>query len=357
MSRWAARALLAGLMWIGAAALAATPTLHLYNWNNYISDDTLSRFEAECRCKVTQDYYSSSDELLAKLAAGALGYDVLVPTGNAVETLIRQGALRPLDKQRLPNLRNARPEFLNAFFDPGNRYSAPYAFSITLVGYNVERVRGLGLPLDSWAVIFEPRWLEKLRGHVTVLDDHRELFGAALRYLGYSVNDSDAAHLKQARDLIVRAKPYWAAFNASSYIKELTLGRIWLAHGYSNDMFQAQQDARQAHRPFSIGFAIPREGAVLALDSMVIHRSGPQPELAHSFINFMLEGRNSADLTNLIGSGNPNTDALPYITDELKRSPVVFPSPQVQRSLEMLRDHDRKTRRLMNRLWVEIKVR
>ena len=355
--RRVALALLAGLLWLGAVAHAATPTLHLYNWNNYISDETISRFEAECHCKVAQDYYSSSDELLAKLAAGALGYDVLVPTGNAVETLIRQGALRPLDKSRLPNLRNVRPEFLNPFFDTGNRYSAPYAFTITLVGYNVERVRGLGLPLDSWAVIFEPRWLEKLRGHVTVLDDHRELFGAALRYLGYSVNDGNEAHLKQARDLIIRAKPYWAAFNASSYIKELTLGRIWLVHGYSNDVYQAQQDARLAHRPFHIDLAVPREGAVLALDSMVIHRSGAQQELAHQFINFMLAGRNSADLTNLIGSGNPNADALPYITDELKKSPVVFPPPQVQRTLEMLRDHDRKTRRMMNRMWVEIKVR
>ncbi|HJW10876.1 MAG TPA: spermidine/putrescine ABC transporter substrate-binding protein, partial [Albitalea sp.] len=338
MTGWAARAIAALVLALGTSAQAAPPVLHLYNWNNYISDDTLSRFEAECRCKVAQDYYSSSDELLAKLAAGALGYDLLVPTGNAVETLIRQGALRPLDKALLPNLRNVKPEFLNAFFDPGNRYSAPYAYSITLVGYNVERAKALALPVDSWAAIFEPRWLEKLRGHVTVLDDQRELFGAALRYLGYSINDADEAHLKQARDLIIRAKPYWAAFNASSYIKELTLGRIWLVHGYSNDVFQAQQDARQAKRPFHIDFSVPREGAVLALDSMVIHRSGAQPELAHQFINFMLAGRNSADLTNLIGSGNPNADAMRYISQELQNNPAVFPSEQTRRSLEMLRD-------------------
>ena len=193
-----------------------------------------------------QDYYSSNEEMLAKLAAGASGYDILVPTGNAVETLIRQNALRPIDKALLPNLKNIKPEFLDTRFDPGNRYSVPYAYSITLLGYNQQKMQELGLPTDTWAVIFEPRYLEKLKGKVTVLDDQRELIGAALKYLGYSVNETDAERLRQARDLIVRAKPYWAAFNASSYIKELTIGNIWLAHGYSNDMFQAQQDAKRA---------------------------------------------------------------------------------------------------------------
>ena len=178
-----------------------------------------------------------------------------------------------------------------------------------------------------------------------------------MKYLGYSVNEADPAKLKQARDLIVRAKPYWAAFNASSYIKELTIGNIWLAHGYSNDMFQAQQDARNAERPFAIGYSTPREGAVLAIDSMVLHKSGRRPDLAHAFINFMLDGRNSADLTNLIGSGNPNADAMQYIKDEIKRNPAVFPDAEKQKRLEMLTDHDRKTRRLLNRMWTEIKVR
>jgi spermidine/putrescine-binding protein len=223
----------------------AADTLHLYNWNNYISDQTIARFEAECRCKVAQDYYSDNEEMLAKLAAGASGYDLIVPTGNAVEALVRSKQLRSLDKTRLARLGNIKPEFMNAFFDPGNRYSVPYAYTVTLLGYNVEKLQALGLPTDTWALIFEPRYLEKLKGRVTVLDSQRELMAAALRYLGHSVNDTDEAKWKQARDLILRAKPYWAAFNASSYIKELTVGNIWLAHGYSNDMFQARADAEK----------------------------------------------------------------------------------------------------------------
>lgn len=345
------------LLAVLASSVHAEDVLHLYNWNNYISGETVHRFEMQCGCRVEQDYYSDNEEMLAKLAAGATGYDIIVPTGNALETLIRQNALRPLDKSQLPNLKNINPAYLNTQFDPGNRYSVPYAYTLTLIGYNVEKIRELNLPTDTWAVIFEPRYLEKVKGRVTVLDSQRELMAAALKYLGYSANDTDEAHWKLARDLIIRAKPYWAAFNASSYIKELTIGNIWLVHGYSSDMFQANLDAQHAKRGFKLAASIPKEGAVLSLDSMVLHKSGPRPDLALHFINFMLEGGNSAELTNLIGSGNPNMDALKYIRPETVRNPAIFPGKTVLKRLEMLHDLDRNQRRVLSRFWTEIKLR
>ena len=331
--------------------------LHLYNWNNYIAEETVKRFEAACNCRLVQDYYSDNEELLAKLAAGATGYDILVPTGNAVETLIASGALRELDKSKLPNFKNLKPQFVNPWYDPGNKYSVPYAYSVTLIGYNVEKMKELGLPTDSWAVIFDPKYLERVKGKVTVLDSQRELFAAALLYLGYPVNETDPEKLKEARDTILRAKPYWAAFNASSYIKELTIGNIWLAHGYSNDMFQAAQDARKANRPFLIGYSTPKQGAVLAVDNMVMHKTAPRPDLAYQFMNFMLEGKNSAELSNMLGSGNPNAAAMPYIEPAIRDNLSVFPDPEAMKRLEQLRDMPRKERRLLNRMWTEIKVR
>ena len=338
-------------------AQAGANELHLYNWNNYIAEDTVKRFEESCKCRLVQDYYSDNEELLAKLAAGATGYDVLVPTGNAVETLIAGDALRELDKSKLSNLGNIKPEFIDPWYDPGNKYSVPYAYSLTLIGYNNERMKELGLPTDTWAVIFDPKYLEKVKGKVTVLDSQRELFAAALIYLGYPVNETDPDKLKEARDAILRAKPYWAAFNASSYIKELTIGNIWLAHGYSNDMFQAAQDAKKANRPFSIGYSTPKQGAVLAVDNMVLHKTGPRPDIAYEFINFMLVGKNSAELSNMLGSGNPNAAAMPFIDDVVKDNPAVFPDAEAMKRLEQLRDLPRKERRLMNRMWTEIKVR
>jgi spermidine/putrescine transport system substrate-binding protein len=351
------RLILLSLLLIATAPAYSRDELHLYNWNNYISDQTVARFERQCRCKVVQDYYSDNEEMLAKLAAGATGYDLIVPSGDAVEALIRSNQLRPLDKTKLSNLDNINPAYLNQPFDPGNRYSVPYAYTVTLIGYNTEKVRALDLPTDTWAVIFEPKYLEKVKGRVTVLDSQRELMAAALKYLGYSANDTNEAHWQEAKRVILRAKPYWAAFNASSYIKELTIGNIWLAHGYSNDMFQANQDAERAGRPFRVGYSTPKEGAVLALDSMVLHKSGPRPDLAHQFINFMLDGKNSSELTNLIGSGNPNSAALPFIRPEISANRAVFPTADGITHLEMFRALDRHQRRVLSRIWTEIKVR
>lgn len=339
------------------AAAAGGRVLHLFNWNNYIAPQTVERFEASCGCRLAQDYYADNEEMLAKLAAGAAGYDLIVPTGNAMDTLIRQGALQPLDKTLLPHLANIDPAYLDTPFDPGNRYSVPYAYTVTLLGYNREKMRELGLPTDTWALIFEPRHLERIKGRVTVLDSQRELLAAALKYLGYSANDDDAAHWREAADLIVRAKPYWAAFNSASYIKELAVGNLWVAHGYSNDMFQAALDARKTGRGFAIDYSIPREGAVLALDSMVLPRSGGQTGLAHRFIDFMLEGENAAELTNLIGSGNPNVEAKRHIRLEIASNEAIFPDAGARAGLETLRDFDRSQRRLLSRMWTEVKLR
>jgi spermidine/putrescine transport system substrate-binding protein len=351
------RILLLACLLLAVLPARAAEVLYLYNWNNYISEETVRRFEAHCRCELKQDYYSDNEEMLAKLEAGAVGYDLLVPTGNAVESLIRRQALSPLDTSKLPNLKNLKPEFLDAWFDPGNRHSVPYASSITLLGFNVEKMRELGLPTDSWALIFEPKHLARIKGRVTVLNSQRELMAAAMRYLGHSVQERDPARWEEARRLILRAKPYWAAFSNSTYIKDLAIGTVWVAHGYSNDMFRAQQDALAAKRPFSIGFATPKEGAVLAVDSFVLHRSGRRPDLAHQFIDFMLDGRNAADVSNLIGAGNPNAAAMAHITPEIAANPGIFPPPTDIKRLEMLRDFDPKLRRQLSRMWTEIKVR
>jgi spermidine/putrescine transport system substrate-binding protein len=342
-------------------SLLAAPALgkdefHLYNWNNYIAPETIKRFEEFCKCEVVQTYYSDNEELLAKLAAGAKGYDMLVPTSNAVEALIKGKQLKPIDKSQLTNLKNIDPHYMNTPFDPGNKYSVPYAMSTTIVGYNDVQMKKFGLPTDTWAVIFDPKYLEKVKGRITVLDSASELFAAALKYLGYSANDVDPKHWDQASALIKKARPYWAAFNASSYIKELTVGNIWLVHGYSNDIFQANLDAQAAKRPFHILQGMPKEGAVLAVDNMVIHKDAPRPDLALKFMNFMLEGKNSAELTNLIGSGNPNLEAVKYINPEILKNPAIFPDKAVAAKLEQLKDLTGAQRRLRNRMWTEIKA-
>ena len=331
--------------------------LYLFNWNNYIAPKTVKRFEQSCNCKLSQNYYSDNEEMLAKLAAGAAGYDLIVPTGNAMDSLIRQGVLKPLNKSLLPNFKNIHSAHLNTKFDPGNIYSVPYAYTLTLLGFNQEKIHDLGLPVNTWAIIFEPKYLKKIKGRVTVLDSQRELMAAALKYLGYSVNDTNEEHWNQAKEMIIRAKPYWAAFSNTSYIRELASGNLWVAHGYSNDMYQAELDAQKSGREFTINYSTPNEGGVLSLDSMVLHQSGVRADLAHQFINFMLDGENSAELTNLIGSGNPNINALKFIEPNIVNNKAVFPDENLFARLEMLQDFDQNQRRLLNRIWTEVKLR
>lgn len=335
----------------------AQDTLHLFNWNDYIDQAVVTQFEKSCSCKVVQDYYSSTDELMAKLQAGASGYDVVVPTQNAVEALIKQKKLSALDKTALPNLKNIGAGYLSRNYDPKNTYSIPYAFTTTLIGYNEEKLKELGLAADSWALIFDPKVLAKIKGKVTVLDESEELFGAALKYLGYSVNDRKKEHLDEAKKLIMAAKPYWAAFNSSSYIKELSVGNIWVVHGYSSDVVQARNDAKAAKRNFTIGLKIPKEGAVLALDNMVVPESAKNKKLAHQFINFMMDGKNAAGLSNEVGAGNPNEAAAPNINAEVKALNAVFPDKATLGRLETLAATSAKDRRLVSRYWTEIKIK
>lgn len=350
--------LLALLLTIAAAPLAtAGGTLHLFNWNDYIAEETVSNFEKSCDCKLVQDYFSSTEEMMAKLLAGASGYDVVVPTQNAVQVLIKQDFLQPLDKAQLPNFKNNDKAFINRSYDPQNTYSVPYAFTSTLIGYNEQRLAEKGITPEDWSVIFDPKVLEKIRGKVTVMDDSEELFGAALKYLGYSVNDRDEKHLKEAQKTIMAAKPYWAAFNSSSYIKELTVGNIWVAHGYSSDMVQARADAEEAGRDFSVNLMLPKEGAVLALDNMVIPKDAKNKALAHQFINFMMDGKTASAMTNEVGAGNPNAAAAEFIDEAIKKQKAVFPDAATLATLETIDASNAKQRRTMNKLWTEIKIK
>ena len=260
---------LLALLLLASLPAMAKDELHLYNWNDYISPETVVRFEKHCKCKVVQDYFGDNEEVIAKFAAGAKGYDVIVPTSNYVSGMAKAGWLQPLDKSKIPNLKNVMPQYLNTEFDPGNKFSAPYAMSITLLGYNDQKMKELGITVDSWAVIFDPKILAKIKGRVSVLDSQSELMAAALKYLGYSVNERDPKKWEEAKNVIIKAKPYWAAFMAQGYIKELSTGNLWVVHGYSNDIFQADLGAQEAKQKFRIRHSLPKEVAVLALDTMV----------------------------------------------------------------------------------------
>ncbi len=346
-----------GILLFVIRAAFAEDELRIYNWNDYIGPTTIERFQKICSCKVKYETYGDSDELLAKLGGGATGYDILVPTSNAMDTLIKQKALMPINQALLPNIKNIKPEFLNTEFDKGNVYSVPYAYSLTAIGFNSEKMMALGIPTNSWSPVFDTEILAKMKGKVTVLDSPNELFAAALKYKGYSVNDADPAHWELAKQVILKAKPFWQAFNNTSYIRGLVSGSIWLAHGYNNDFFQADLRAKNEKRKWNIAYQVPKEGGVFALDTLVIHRDAPRPDLAHKFMNFMMEGENLAELSNMTGSGSPNAAAMPLLKPDVADNKGIFPSAETAKQLEMLKEMSKEQRRARSRLWTEIKVK
>lgn len=161
-------------------------------------------------------------------------------------------------------------------------------------------------------MIFDPKVLQKIKGKVTVLDSSREVFAAALFYLGKNPNTASQADYRAAQAVIKRAKPYWATFSNASYLKELAVGNIWVSLGYSTEFFQAAEDARLAKRRFHIANVAQKEGNELGVDTMAVLASAKRPDLAHQFINFMLDGKNAAQLTNLNGATNPVKTAAPF---------------------------------------------
>lgn len=343
---------LACLAWVkGALALE----LHLFNWTGYLGEKTKAKFEERCRCRIVEDTYASNDELLAKLASGVKGYDLIVPTGHAVEILIHEQKLLPLDKKKLPHLSNIEPAFLHPPYDPENRYSVPYATTTTILGYRKEKIQELGLAANSWTLIFDPRLLEKIKGKVMVLDEAREVLGAALMSLGHPANDTDPEHLKEAQALIQKAKPFWAAFSNQSYMREIVSGGIWVAMGYSSDFFQAARNARAVAGP-EIAYGIPKEGAVLAVDNLAIPVGAREPELAHAFIDFVLEGEAGQELAESLGMGIPNKETKAKLSQEILANEAIFPPSEALLRLHQLRAHPLKTRRLIDRIWSEIKA-
>ncbi|MDR0994401.1 MAG: spermidine/putrescine ABC transporter substrate-binding protein [Verrucomicrobiota bacterium] len=318
------------------------PVLHIYTWSDYVDPELIDRFEAENNCRVVVDTYNSNESMYAKLKAGARGYDLLFPSSYMVKLMHDQGMLEELDHTRLPNLGNIDPAYLALALDTEMAYSVPYTVTITCLGYRGSRVEN-----------FEPTWAmfdrTDLKNRMTLLDDYREVIGAALKFLGYSINTLDDAQLKEAKDVVLRWKKNIAKFENEQYKTGLASGEFLLTHGYSGDLMLVQGENDD------IQIDIPREGSVFSFDDMVIPVGARQPDLAHRFINFVLEPAVAAQLTEFIYFLCPNTPSYEFLSDEIREDPILFPPEDVVAKLEMIRDLGADNEKY-TKLWDEIKA-
>lgn len=330
-----------------AAPFAASPgaatadrVLNVYIWSNYIAPETVRKFEQRHRVRVNVDLYDTNEAMLAKVEAGNVGYDVLCPSNYAIQVLTAQGLLRPLDRAALPHFTNADPAFLDRAHDPGNRYSVPYLWGTAGIAYRMSRVGSV----DSWSALWDPRHGRR----VLMLDDPREAFGAALKLMGESLNTTDPALLARAQQLLFRQKPLVRAYNSSNYEDVLLSGDVWLAQGWNG------QFARAIDQDPDIAYVIPKEGGSLFVDSLVIPRDAPHPDLAHAFIDFTLEAEIAAEICATMRYSTPNAAAVPLLPPALRRNPAIFPPADVRARLELIEDVAAAAV-LYDRLWTEVK--
>lgn len=314
---------LAGIGLSFSAALAGcyrrdhSPALNLYTWDTYVGKHTLADFEKASGSHVNVSLFANNDELFAKLRGGNPGYDVIVPSNDFVERLHQAGSLLELDHARIPNLANIDARFLNPPFDPGRKVSVPYTWIVTGIGYRKSKVDGVP---DSWKWVLDS---DKYKGRIGLLAEASELFEIGAKYLGLPANTADAATLARIEAMLLKQKSNVAAFHDDNGQDLLLAGDVDLVIEYNGDIAQVMREDSD------LAFVVPREGGILASDGLCIPKGAPNPDLAHQFINFLLDGHNSAQVSETIRYPTPNRAALALMPAEYCNNPVIFPPAAV----------------------------
>lgn len=294
--------------------------LNVYNWSDYIASDTLERFTQKTGIKVNYDVYDSNEMVEAKLMAGRTGYDVVFPTALPfVARQVQANIYQPLDVAKLPNMKNLEEGVVASLnnTDPAlMKHAIPYMIAGTGVGYNIAKVSKIApdAPMDSWSLIFDPKWSDKLKEcGISLLDDPSEVFAAAMVWLGKDPKSEKADDLKAASAAIERIRPNLRYFHSSAYINDLANGDICVAHGYGGDLIQARDRAAEAKNGVDIQVYLPKEGAQVVIDVMAIPIDAPHPDNAHQFIDFMMNADVVGPITETVGYANAVKGSDAYV--------------------------------------------
>lgn len=344
------------------AAGGEEKVLNVYNYSDYIAEDTIPAFEKQSGLRVTYDVYDSDEVLETKLLAGSSGYDVVVPTLNFFGRQVQAGVFKPLDKSKIPNLANLDPAVMAriAAQDPGNQYGVPYMSGTTGIGFNVDKVTAAFGSTDvtnSWSLVFDPAKISKLKDcGVTLLDTPSDMIPVALHYLGEDPHSADPAVIQKAADLIKGIRPYVQNFHSSQYVSSLANGTTCLVVGWSGDIIQARDRAAEAGNGVNVGYSIPKEGAPQWFDMLAIPADAKHPENAYAFINHLLEPQVAANNTNYIQYANPVLAATPLVDEAIRNDPTIYPPEDVKAKLFTYAINSPETDKLYTRLWTEIKT-
>ena len=358
-------------LFVCAALCSAAPTfaangeqvVNVYNWTDYIAPKVLKQFQKETGIRVQYDTYDSNEVLESKLLVTGSGYDVVFPTARPyADKHLKHNVYLALDRSQVPNLKNLDPAIMHSLqdIDPGNKHVVPYTWGTTGIGYNRDKVikrLGANAPLNTWALLFDPKNAAKLKDcGVAILDDGEEALHAMLIYLGRDPNSAKPEDLAAAVAGYKSIHPYIKYFHSSQYINDLAGGDICIAMGYSGDVVQARNRALEAKNNVQhVAYAHPKEGSILWVDLMAIPKDAPHAANAYKFVNFLLRGDVMASISNEIGYANANGAALPLLKADIRDDPVIYPNNAIRSHLRTARSLTPEEKRARTRAFTRIR--
>lgn len=347
---------------VSVAAQAEEKVLNIYNWSDYIAEDTVAKFEKQTGIKVRYDVYDGNETLEAKLMAGHAGYDIVVPTAFPfLDRQIKAGVYMKLDKSKIPNYKNLDPELMKrvAAADPGNEHAVIWMWGTTGLGYNIKAVekRIPNAPVSSLDLIFKPENAKKLKDcGITMLDSPTDIVPIVLNYLHIDPNSQKPEDLEKAKELLLSIRPYVKYFHSSQYINDLANGDVCVSLGWSGDVFQAAARAEEAKNGVEIQYSIPKEGTMIWFDNMAIPADAPHPEYALAWINFNLRPEIAAANSNYVAYANPVPAAKEFMDEAVRDNPAIYPSKEVMDKLFAVPTKAETFNRLQTRAWTTVRT-
>ncbi len=344
-----------------SSAMDDEKVLNVYNWSDYIAEDTVKNFEAKYGIKVNYDVFDSNEVVETKLLAGNTGYDLVIPSAQFMERQIKAGVFQKLDKSLLKNVGNMDPGIMQrvASHDPNNEHAIPYMWGTDGIGYNVGKVKKImpDAPVDSWSLVLDPKVAAKFKDcGISILDAASDIRSIVLLYLGKDPNSQDPNDLKLVEAQLMKIRPYVRKINSSQYIEDLANGDLCIAVGYSGDILQSRDRAAEANNGVTVAYSVPKEGAIIWFDMMSMPADAKHPKNAHLFMDYLMQPEVAAANSNAVNYANGNLASEQFINDSVKNDPGVYPPAEVKAKLSPELAVADDYNRLLTRTWTRFQT-
>ena len=332
------------LLSMAAPAAAASGEVNLFIWSEYIPDEVVADFTKKTGIKVRVSTYDSNEAMYAKVKMVGQGYDLIVPSSDYVGLMQREGLLQQIDKARLGNFSNLAPQFINQDFDPENRFSIPYMWGSTSIAVNTSVIDAA--KITSLGDLWKP----ELKGKLLLPNDPREVFALGLKHLGYSLNDTNPEHIRQAFEKLKELMPSVRVFDSDSPKQALLSGEVVAGVIWNGEAYIANSENQ------AITYIYPPEGFSLWVDSFCIPKGAKNIEAAHAFLDYVLQPEVAAKISTEMGYSSPNAKAMAFIPAEVKANTIVYPAEADSARGEFLDNLGEEVMQIYNGYWVKLKA-